>query len=48
MTTQGTEDQAMSSTEFSNPIIGWIEKPLPLPFSIGEPVLTQSDGKVRI
>ena len=30
------------------PLVGRFEKPLPLPFSISEPVLTQSGGKVEI
>src|SRR5260370_11310486 len=30
MTTQGTEDHAMSSTEFSNPVIRWIDYRLPI------------------
>ena len=30
------------------PLAGRFEKPLPLPFSISEPVLTQSGGKVEI
>src|SRR6267154_2877543 len=30
MTTQGTEDHAMSSTEFSNPAIRWIDYRLPI------------------
>src|SRR6266478_7092609 len=30
MTTQGTDDHAMSSTEFSNPVIRWIDYRLPI------------------
>src|SRR6267154_711086 len=30
MTTQGTEEHAMSSTEFSNPVIRWIDYRLPI------------------
>src|SRR5258706_13191445 len=30
MTTQGTDDHAMSSTEFSNPVIRWIDFRLPI------------------
>src|ERR1700730_5320973 len=30
------------------PLVGRLEKPLPLPFSISEPVLIQSGGKVQI
>jgi quinol-cytochrome oxidoreductase complex cytochrome b subunit len=30
MTTQGTEDHAMSRTEFSNPVIRWIDYRLPI------------------
>ena len=30
MTTQGTDDHAMSSAEFSNPVIRWIDFRLPI------------------
>jgi hypothetical protein len=30
MTTQDTEDHAMSSAEFSNPVIRWIDFRLPI------------------